>query len=192
MLREFLNRCGAKLDFSGPLRLLSSMKMFGIIVLLLWAISITTSLIAESQYVSVDTGLGLTMINMFVVWPLTGVTTAILIIAFVLKGSVTPAGENLKAEQVPNGLSSSPKIEATLRQSRRNMLTKLIALCTILIALTIVAIPLTLLFDVRLPDFLNSSSRYPLGFRLLQQALPTEIIILLGLAIIYLARKTDE
>jgi hypothetical protein len=168
------------------------MKVFGIIVLLLWAISITTSLIAESQYVSVDTGLGLTMLNMFVIWPLTGVTTAIFIIALVLKGTENTADENLRAEQIPSELSSSHKSEATPRHRRSNLLTKLIALCSITIALTIVAIPLTLLFDVSLPDFLNSSSRYPLGFRLLQQALPIEIIILFGLAIIYLARKTEE
>jgi hypothetical protein len=168
------------------------MKVLGITALLLWAISITTSLISESQYVSVDTGLGLTMLYMFVIWPLTGVTTAIFIIALVLKGTENTADENLEAEQTPSELSSSHKSEATPRHSQRNLLTMLIAFCSILIALTIVAIPLTLLFDVRLPEFLNSSSRYPLGFRLLKQALPIEIIIILGLAIIYLARKTDE
>ena len=168
------------------------MKVLGITALLIWAISITTSLIAESQYVSVDTGLGLTMLNMFVIWPLTGVTTAIFIIALVLKRSENPVDENLKAERIPRNLISSQKSEATRRHSRRNLLTKLIVVCSILIALTIVAIPLTILFDVRLPDFLNSSSRYPLGFRLLEQALPIEIIIILGLAIIYLVRKTDE
>ena len=168
------------------------MKMISITVLLLWAISITTILIAESQYVSVDTGLGLAMLDMFVIWPLTGVTTAIFIIALVLERSENPVDENLKAERIPSNLISSQKSEATRRHSRRNLLTKLIVVCSILIALTIVAIPLTLLFDVRLPDFLNSSSRYPLGFRLLEQALPIEIIIILGLAIIYLVRKTDE
>lgn len=168
------------------------MKIFAWVIILLWAASLAPTVLEANGLLYGDAAHGWAMIEVFFLWPLTGVMTVIFLIASVLSGTRGARDENNPADLNVGKKSLPTEPKAKINSSRRPRLAKAIVFLSILVGLTVVAIPVTMMFDVRLPDALNSSSSYPLAFRLLEQALPTEVFLLFVAVILYVTQRGGE
>lgn len=169
-----------------------TMRLLGLVVISCWALSIAPIILENNQVITGDTAHGWGMISVFFLWPLTGVMTVIFLIASVLSGTRGARDDNNPADLNVGKKSLPTEPKAKITSSRRPRLAKAIVFLSILVGLTVVAIPATMMFDVRLPDALNSSSSYPLAFRLLEQALPIEVFLLVAAIILYAAQRGGE